>query len=294
MTRILSALSAAVAITACSDTEQSLKVVPTVTLTAERVSELTNEDEDYSSEEVMTGLSAVQLSELRKASVLLARIAVSEGTSLQPLSDTWKNDMQGIYHVALTRQKRGQSLREVLSELSPHVAQKKDYTRPRQRWTSTLQAFGNKPPRLWVECTSWYTSPKGRKRGLPKGCNGVWENGAHNWVTIRDYAIKLTQMKNPPSPVYGNPRAWGGVMDLDSFLRRNSYMCLLPSDGTKNYFFGLRKDPENQCQPVPKELRVTSRLVSAKIVKRDLERSRKRLRRERSKRQFEELLESLQ
>lgn len=287
MTRILSALSTAVVLTACSDTEQPLNVVPVVTLSVEQEPVLGIEEDDYSNEEVMAGLSAVQLSELRKAAVLLARIAVSEGTSLQPLSPYWKNDMQGIYHVALTRQKRRESLREVLSELSPHVAQKKDYTRPRQHWTSTLQAFGDKPPRLWVECTSWYTNTKGRKRGLPKGCNGVWKNGAHNWVRIRDYAIKLVQMKNPPSPVYGNPLTWGGMMDLDSFLERSPHMCLLPSDGNNNYFFGLRKDPDNQCQPVPKELRAKSRLVSVQIMKRDLKRMRE-------KRMREQLEESLQ
>lgn len=292
MTRMLGALSVMITLTSCSSTEEIPKVQPLVTPTEREKPPvvLSVEEESYSSEEVMTGLSAVQLSELRKAAVLLARIAVSEGTSLQPLSSTWKNDMQGIYHVALTRQKQGDSVRETLSELSPHVAQKRDYTRPRQRWTSTLQAFGSGPPRLWVECTSWYTNDEGRRRGLPKGCNGVWNNGAHNWAKVRDYAIKLVQMKSPPSPVYGNPRFWGGVMDVDSFLKKNSYVCLLPSDGTKNYFFGSRSDPENDCQPVPKELRARSQMVSAAIVKRDLRRRNEELKKER----FEKRLESLQ
>lgn len=224
-----------------------------------------------------------------ESGLLLARMTVSEGTSIMPLAPTWRRDMQGILQVVRTNQwhvQRGErwigkeTLFEALGRHSPHVARLKEYTRPRQRWTSTLPTEGVEPPELWVECTSWYTAKRGRrkgqKRGLPKGCFGVWENGIDNWIEVREYGPRLVKQRNPTRPVQGNPKTWGGVMDIWAFLERNPRMCWLESGATRNFFFGLKTDPENQCKIVPPRLMKKSRVISAYIVKRDIRRQRER------------------
>lgn len=206
----------------------------------------------------------------RAAGVQLARMAVSESTSLQPLNDAWQLDMQGILQVARNTQ-GSESLLGALKELSPHVGAIKAYTDERQPWTSTLPSRGLEAPELWIECTGWETV-RGRKRGVPSGCHGVWELGADNWVTVRTYAISLVQMKRPPVAVQGKPVTWGGIMDIARFLKERPNLCWLESGPTTNYFFGLKTDATNTCKHMPDELIVESKLVSADIVARSLRR----------------------
>jgi hypothetical protein len=209
--------------------------------------------------------------------ILLSRMAVSEGTSIMPLAPTWRRDMRGILQVTRNNQKKSETLLDALGKQSPHVARLKKYTRPRQRWTSTLPAKGDKPPPLWVECTYWYEHEKtGKKSGLPRGCFGVWENGIDNWKLIRDYGPDLVAEREPLLPVQGNPKAWGGVMDIWSFLETNPHMCWLESGATKNYFFGLRKDPENVCKVTPTQLLKKSKTISVSIMMRDMKRKVRR------------------
>ena len=161
----------------------------------------------------------------------------------------------------------------LLARRSPHVAMVKDYTKLRQWWTSTLQARGDGPPDLWVECTSWETR-KGskRKHGLPEGCAGVWKAGHKNWVKVRSYAIQLVKMAEPPQPVQGTPTTWGGVMDIWQFLERHPGACWLPSPGTRNYFFGQRGLKGNVCQELSSRLVEKSKAVSTQIMLRDMRR----------------------
>ncbi len=202
--------------------------------------------------------------------VQLARMTVSEATSLQPLNETWPLDMQGILQVA--RNTRGtDTLLASLKELSPHVGKVEAYTDGRQPWTSTLPVLGIGAPELWEECVGWETV-RGRKRGIPEGCHGVWEAGADNWAVVRSYAIELVAQDQMPSAVQGNPIAWGGVMDLARFLKNRPNLCWLESGSTVNYFFGLKSDPANTCKPISHELVQESKLVSAKIVARSIRR----------------------
>jgi hypothetical protein len=207
------------------------------------------------------------------AGVLLSRMAVNEGVSLMPLRTHWELDMQGILQVVRNNQWTNEDLQGALGRHSPHVARLRDYTRPRQRWTSTLSGRGDSAPEFWVECTSWSTDGLGHKVGSPIDCDGVWLNGVVNWKTVREYGALLVAMDTPPRPVQGNPKAWGGAMDLARFLERNPNMCWLESGGTLNYFFGLKDDPENQCKHVPRSLVQISKLISARLVVQNLARS---------------------
>lgn len=204
--------------------------------------------------------------------VLLGRMTVSEGTSLMPLRANWKADMHGILQVVTENQRSDEPMYAALARHSPHVARIEKYTRLRQRWTSTLPAEGVEAPEYWVECTEWYTDKRDRKKGLPKGCNGVWLNGADNWETVRDYAKKLIRKGAFLDVVQGVPKTWGGRMDIARFLERNPGMCWLESENTLNYFFGDRSDPRNACKSVPKELIEESKVISAHIIRRDLRR----------------------
>ncbi len=205
----------------------------------------------------------------RAAGVQLARMTVSEATSLQPLNETWKLDMQGILQVARNTQGSDQSLLEALKELSPHVGAIKPYTDGRQPWLSTLPARGDGPPEFWVECTGWETV-RGRKRSVPEGCHGVWELGAQSWVDVRTYAIGLVRMRQPELAVQGKPITWGGIMDIFVFLKERPNLCWLESGPTTNYFFGVKTDKANNCKPIPLELVEESRTVSAEIVAKSL------------------------
>lgn len=207
----------------------------------------------------------------RAAGVQLARMTVSEATSLQPLNNTWQLDMQGILQVARNTQGADQTLLEALKELSPHVGAIKPYTDGRQLWLSTLPARGDGPPEFWVECTGWETV-HGRKRSVPEGCHGVWELGAQSWVDVRTYAIGLIHMKQPELAVQGKPITWGGIMDIFVFLKERPNLCWLESGPTTNFFFGMKTDPANSCKPIPTELVEESRTVSAEIVSRSLRR----------------------
>lgn len=239
---------------------------------------------DGTAEEVEdSGESAYQLTlptrprpSTRNAGVLLGRMAVSEGVGLQPLKDGWDATLQGILQVARNNQRPGERLWNTLARLSPHVARVKQYSEgqagDRQGWTSTLQGRGDAPPELWVECTSWYLNDKGRKRGLPEGCAGVWKHGAKNWVKVRSYAIELVRMESPPEPVMGTPTTWGGVMDIWVYLRRHPGACWLESPGSRNYFFGQRGREGNVCKEIPRKLVDRSKTVSASIMMRDLKR----------------------
>lgn len=211
-----------------------------------------------------------------KEGILLSRMAVSEGTAIMPLAPTWKRDMAGILQVTRNNQKKSETLLEALGKQSPHVARIKKYTRPRQRWTSTLPARGDGPPKLWMECTDWHEDKDGKKRGLPRGCFGVWENGIDNWERVRDHGPWLVSERKSFLPVQGNPKAWGGVMDIWRFLEVNPHMCWLESGATKNYFFGLRKDPENKCKVAPPDLLKESKVISVRIMMKDLKRKRAR------------------
>ncbi len=209
---------------------------------------------------------------VRDAGVLLARMTVSEGTSLQPLRDGWKKDLQGILQTARIMQWRRETLWDSLSRLSPHVAMIEEYTRPRQRWTSTLPAEGDEAPSGWTECATWYKANK-RMHGLPKGCNGVWEAGNKNWVIVRDYAISLVMSdEEPPQAVQGYPTTWGGIMDIWTYMERNPNACWLPSPGTAGYFFGKKGVPGNVCQEVPPRTLKKSRVISARIMMQDIAR----------------------
>jgi len=206
----------------------------------------------------------------RAAGVQLARMTVSEGTSLQPLNKTWKHDMQGILQVARNNQTKGDSLLETLSKLSPHVSMRKPVS-PRHSWIATLPSRGIEAPLLWLECTGWETV-KGRQRGVPVGCDGAWEAGADNWDTVRSYAISLVKMSRPPRAVQGKPLTWGGLMDIATFLKEQPYMCWLESGETLNYYFGLSTDPANHCKHMPTELVQESRTLSAMLIKKALKR----------------------
>jgi hypothetical protein len=203
----------------------------------------------------------------RAAGVQLARMTISEATSLQPLNGTWEKDMQGILQVARNTRGRDETLLDSLKQLSPHVGMLRPYTDERQPWTSSLPALGDGPPALWVECLGWETV-RGRKRAVPAGCHGVWELGAKSWVMVRSYAIALVRMSRPVTSVQGRPTTWGGVMDLVTLLKDRPNMCWLESGPTTNYFFGLRTDSANKCKDIPVELIQESRLVSAEIVMR--------------------------
>lgn len=213
---------------------------------------------------------------VRDAGVLLARMTVSEGTSLQPLREGWKLDLHGILQVARITQFDRETLWDSLSRLSPHVAMIEEYTRPRQRWTSTLPARGDEAPSGWAECTTWYRA-HGRQHGLPKGCNGTWEAGHRNWVTIRDYAISLVLSdEEPPQSVQGYPTTWGGIMDIHTYMERNPNACWLSSPGTAGYFFGKRDVPGNECQAVPERLIKKSKTIDARIMMRQYKRMSRR------------------
>jgi len=212
----------------------------------------------------------------RDAGVLLGRMTVSEGTSLQPLREGWKLDLEGILQVARITQLKRETLWDSLSRLSPHVAMIEEYTRPRQRWTSTLPAFGEEAPSGWEECTTWYRAHK-RQHGLPKGCNGTWKAGHRNWVTIRDYAISLVESnEEPPQAVQGYPTTWGGIMDIHTYMANNPNACWLASPGTAGYFFGKQGYAGNECQEVPARLVKESKIISVRIMMRGM---RKKLRR---------------
>jgi hypothetical protein len=208
----------------------------------------------------------------KEPGVLLGRMTVSEGTSIMPLHPSWELDMQGILQVTRTNQRSGEQLYDALGRHSPHVAKIRKYTRPRQRWTSTLPAKGSDLPELWIECTRWDEDDKGNRQGHPAGCNGVWFNGVKNWLVVREYAKELVQLNDPPTPVQGNPKAWGGKMDIWAFLQKRPNMCWLESGDTRNYFFGDKDDPENQCKQVPPELLQDSKTISARIIQRDIRR----------------------
>lgn len=260
-------------------TEKDLQEEAALLAEADEIIALSEAGLPLPGEEGHSDQSAYQLSLLdtsrlggRSSGILLARMTVSEGTSIMPLRSSWKRDMQGILQVVRNNQRDHEGLYDALGRHSPHVARIKEYTRPRQRWTSTLPAKGKEPPELWTECTSWYTNKKGRTRGLPKGCNGVWLNGADNWVGVRDYGLKLVKMRNPPEPVQGKPKAWGGKMDIWAFLKKRPHMCWLESGDTRNYFFGDKDDPANQCKEVPPELLKESRTISVSIMRRDMRR----------------------
>ncbi|MCZ6870585.1 MAG: hypothetical protein O7G84_13870 [Gammaproteobacteria bacterium] len=213
---------------------------------------------------------------VRDAGVLLARMTVSEGTSLQPLREGWELDLQGILQVARITQLRRETLWDSLSRLSPHVAMIEEYTKPRQRWTSTLPARSDGAPSGWTECTTWYRA-NGRQHGLPKGCNGTWKAGHKNWVTVRDYAINLVLSPDePPQAVQGYPTTWGGIMDIWTYMERNPHACWLSSPGTAGYFFGKRGVVGNECQEVPERLIKRSKVIDVRIMMRDLKRMRHR------------------
>jgi hypothetical protein len=203
----------------------------------------------------------------RAAGVQLARMVISEATSLQPLNHTWKLDMQGILQVTRDNQDRNESLLAALQKMSPHVATLKPATDPRQSWLSTLPARGIAPPVGWVECVEWEIV-RGRNRGIPSGCNGAWKLGAGGWAEVRAYAIDLVQKRYPPAAVQGNPLTWGGLMDIAAFLKKQPNMCWLESGPTVNYFFGLKNDPANDCKHMPVELVQESRTLSAALIKR--------------------------
>lgn len=202
----------------------------------------------------------------RAAGVQLARMTISEATSLQPLNRHWKLDMQGILQVARNTQEQDETLLAALKELSPHVGILKEYTDPRQRWTSTLPSQGMGPPELWVECTGWETI-RGRKRSIPEGCDGVWELGAENWHKVRTYAIQLVQTRHPVASVQGKPLTWGGLMDIAEFVKERPNMCWLESGPTTNYFFGLKTDRSNVCKHMPATLIEKSKALSAEIAR---------------------------
>jgi hypothetical protein len=191
--------------------------------------------------------------------VSLARMGVSEAGFAGAI-----HDIPAILQVARNRAGKGEPLSEVLPALSPHVAQIKDFTVTRQFWTSTLPAEGDEVGRGWIECTSSYLDGFGRKRGLPKGCTGVWEIVRERWTDIRKFAAEALRADNTPVP--GVPLTWGGKMDLARFLGNHPHMCLLSlPDSFHNYFFGRRDEPKNTCVDVTDELLKESRQLLARI-----------------------------
>ena len=218
----------------------------------------------------------------RHAGVLLSRMTVNEGTSLMPPRVNWELDMLGILQVVRNNQRSNESLYDALGRHSPHVARLKEVTRPRQQWTSTLPGSGDGAPEFWTECTGWTTNGLGRRAGTPIDCDGVWLGAVDSWKTVRERGAQLVRMSEPPRAVQGNPKAWGGTMDIARFLERNPNMCWLESGDALNYFFGLKDDPENQCKPMPESLVRTSRLVSVRLMMQDM------ARRSRDRRQTDE------
>ncbi len=202
----------------------------------------------------------------RAAGVQLGRMTVNEATSLQPLNETWKNDMHGILQVARNNQWDSESLLAALKRMSPRVGGVVEPSDGRQQWTGSLPARGIGAPEMWLECDS-IEMIDGKRVSKPEGCDGKWINGAKNWDVVRSYAIELVAMPVPPKSVQGKPITWGGVMDIAEFRKERPNLCWLESGDTKNYFFGAKNDPENQCKEIPQALVAESKVVSARIVR---------------------------
>lgn len=202
----------------------------------------------------------------RGAGVQLGRMSVSEATSLQPLNSTWKDDMHGILQVTRNNQWRSETLLAALKRMSPRVGGVVEPSDGRQQWTGSLPSRGIGAPVMWLECET-IEIIDGERASKPEGCDGKWINGAKNWDVVRSYAIELVAMPNPPKSVQGKPLTWGGVMDIAKFLKERPNLCWLESGDTKNYFFGAKNDPENQCKEIPQALIAESKVVSARIVR---------------------------
>lgn len=238
---------------------------------AEEIERKLQAGEPITEAEVVSDLSAYQRGQLEKtqreerglppAWLLLARQTYSEGS----------NDMEALLQMALNLASKWEtSLPEAIARRAPHVSQRADFTRERQRMTSTLPARGKKPGELWWECDEILrvkVEGKTRWKGVPDGCHGIWKNVFPRWEAIRDKA-KAVVLTNPTA-VEGHPLDQGGIMDLADYLERTPYMCLLNSPGTSNFYFGRRNDPRNVCITPTKEQLTKSRKVARVIQLRD-------------------------
>ena len=155
---------------------------------------------------------------------LIARIVVNENSAMLLPNRTFDPaEVEWFMAVAVNNRPRFKSAHnwlDVIGRLAPHVAMLRPYTRPRQRWTSTLYGCTDAQPRGWV----------------PER-DGDWRIYALKWqsfcLDVRDLWISA------PTAVNADAMTWGSVDDAKHQLcRPRPKLCPIVAFPGGNIFFG--------------------------------------------------------